>query len=541
METSFRKLFNLYAGEEKSASLFAILAFIWSFGAFCGLTLSEGMFLEHVGAQSLPKAYLTVACSMFVLATLFLFALNKISLPNFFLIVLLGGIFLFLIAYFLLATGLGTYRGYWFAFKVFGSIFATVIATCFWGFVDQYYDLQDAKRLFCLFNSATFLGDACGGALISLGLETFGVSGLLLIIIALLCSTIPLIYYIIRKVSPVLDESSEGIQSVEKRSFKFLLDKVLNSRFTVYLMASYFLLQVLAIVTEYSYMDTFDKIFTGSDVPLTGPVTFKELQENRLTEFLGTCSAWVSLGNMLFGLFIYSRLVKKVGVNNIILVSPAFFLTVFLAWTVNDVLFIAVLGLVAREGMVYSFDDNNFNLLITGVPGKVKNQIRIAVESFFEPAGMLVSALILFFLQQESKFVGLFLAMITITIILILRAHYSKAIFQNLSENALRFEKKARDWLMRMAKKDKKEAEYLLLNSLKDYEEPTQLLAYESLLKMEDPRILTRLMNQTNRLSIQGKIKIIQLLSESVFVREGQVIDRLERWRRMIPHPSLKA
>lgn len=540
MYVSFRKLFNLYAGEEKRASLFAILAFIWSFGTFCGLILSEGMFLEHVGAQTLPQAYLAVAGIMFLLATVFLLALNKLSVPNFFVLILTSGIALYCITYSILSS-LEHERWFWFAFRVFGSIFAMVIATCFWAFVDQYYDLQDAKRLFCLFNSATFLGDACAGGLISLGLDSLGVSGLLVVIIALLCCSIPLIYLIMRKVNPVLDESSEGIQTVEKHSMRSLFQKIMHSRFTLYLMLAYFVLQVLAIVTEYSYMDTFDRYFTGSDQALQGTISAEELKQNRLTEFLGTCSAWVSLANMLFGLFVYSRLVKKIGVNNILLVSPAFFLVIFIGWTINDLLFIAVLGLVAREGIVYTFDDNNFNLLITGVPGKVKNQIRIAVESFFEPAGMLISAIALLLIQQQSKWLGLCLSLIAITIMLILRSHYPKAIFYNLCENAIRFEKKAKEWLSGLNKKDRKEAEFLLLSHLKDLEESTQLLAYESLLKIEDSRILPRLLSQANRVSIPGKIKIIHFLSESVFAREGQVIERLERWRRMIPHPGLKS
>ncbi len=57
MEKAIRKLFNLYPGEVRRTAPFLILGFLWALGGFGALTLSEGMFLEHVGAHQLPVSY----------------------------------------------------------------------------------------------------------------------------------------------------------------------------------------------------------------------------------------------------------------------------------------------------------------------------------------------------------------------------------------------------------------------------------------------------------------------------------------------------
>ena len=71
-----RKLFNLYPGEERNAVFFSILAYIWAFGAYCGVTLSDGMYLEQVGADKLPLAYLLTALSLFFISVIFIYAFN---------------------------------------------------------------------------------------------------------------------------------------------------------------------------------------------------------------------------------------------------------------------------------------------------------------------------------------------------------------------------------------------------------------------------------------------------------------------------------
>jgi len=525
-----RKIFNLYPGEERKAAPFAILALLWSIGGYGFLTLSEGLFLEHVGAHALPPAYLGIAVAMCLLSALLLPALHRLSLHYLLLSVITGAITGSLIIYLLLSlTSFPVSPTFWYFFKILGWIIPVATYTCFWAFIDQYYDLQDAKRFFCLFNSVIFLGDAIAGGLISLFLESVGPSGLIALFILLITASIPVIFFISRHEKAISMEPLEEVTAPIQQETKSFLQTVFRSHFTMILMGFYFLMQILAVVTEYSYMDSFERIFKNTS------------EENALTEFLGTCGMCVSLGNMLFCMIFYSRLVQKFGISNIILIAPTFFLVVFLLWGWHDFLPFAILGFIAREGMVYTFDDNNLHLLVTAVPTKIKNQVRIFIESFFEPVGMFISASLLLFLQEKSLTLGIILSCMALGVILVLRSRYHKAIFSNLLSNAIRFEKKMGDWISHLSKKERKELEINLLSKLKRIEEPTQLIAYEYLLKMQNPQILTRLLHQLGHLSVPGKLKAIEMLGASNWAQEAPVIEHLEKWRRTVPHPSIRS
>lgn len=525
MGKAFRLLFNLYPGEWKKASFFIVLGLFWSIGGYGTFTLSEGLFLEHVGADSLPRVYLAIAASMCLLSAVLIFALNRLSIRHL-LFSLIGFWITANISFFFLLPS--DSQALWFLFKVVGWIIPISTYIVYWAFVDLYFDLQDGKRFFCLFNSVTFLGDALGGGVISFLLKPLGIHGLLLLFGACMVASLPFIMVITRRVRPLLEDHAESADSASRMNLKSLISTIFRSKFTLYLLLFYFSMQVLAIVTEFNYMEAFEQAFAASE-------------EHTLTEFIGTVGMWISLVNMLFGMLIYSRMVKKLGVNNMIMIAPSFFLAIFLVWNFKEALPIAIFGMIAREGMVYAFDDNNLNLLISGVPTRIKNQVRITVESFFEPIGMFTGALLLLFFQKQAHGLGLILSCVAITIVLFLRTHYARAIFRNLVASAIRFEKKAIDWIAQFSKKERKQVEFLLLSKLKNTSEKEQLLAYEYLLKIEDAKILPHLLNHLGKLSLPSKLKAIELFSESSWAKEPLVLERLERWRRVLPHPSIKS
>lgn len=58
---------------------------------------------------------------------------------------------------------------------------------------------------------------------------------------------------------------------------------------------------------------------------------------------------------------------------------------------------------------------------------------------------------------------------------------------------------------------------------------------------MNNDDLLPHLLNQINRFSLPAKLKAIDLLSESEWAKEPVVVERLEKWRRILPHPTLKS
>lgn len=193
------------------------------------------------------------------------------------------------------------------------------------------------------------------------------------------------------------------------------------------------------------------------------------------------------------------------------------------------------------EGTLYVIDDSNFNLLLNAVPSRLKYKIRVMIESFFEPIGMLTSAMLLSFFQNQSKLLGLILAICSLCVALALSANYLKALFFNLSNNALHFQRTVADWIRKMTDKQKKLSESRLLSIFKMGDEQAQVFACEGLLAFEDPAILKRLLQFASFLKAGTKIKLIPLFEQSAFSKNNLVLDAIQSWIREDFDPGLRS
>lgn len=525
MRVFFRKLFNIYAGEEANASLFACLGFLWAFGITSGLKFADALFLIHVGADSLPTAYALTACTMMVLAAFLLKAFHVISIHRIFITVLISAAAFYIFSFFSLVNELGTQSLWlWFALKIFGVIFFSVLMTCFWSFIDQYYHLQDGKRLYSLFTSSIFLGVAATGLIMRSGMIDF--QHLTLIISALLLLSAYWVVRIVSRAKPVYDESILESSRGERRenSYGFLIQSIVRSPFTMLLMAGNFLIYLFLVTTEYNYLSAFDDFFHPGTTEVVGG------EENeKLTQFLGQCIAVVSFINLLFGLFLYSRLVRRFGVNNMLLCTPIFLLLTYSGWSVSSSLLFPIMGFFVAEGMLYIIDDNNFTLLLNAVPTKVKYKIRLIIESFFEPIGMLVSSILISFSPFNSITLGLILAALALLVGLLLRRQYLKAIYKTLSDNAVHFQRNIQEWFQ-MSSNEKKAAERRLLAIMQRSDEKAQLAAMEALFSFENPAILPRVLHRADTLTPTSKTIFLDLIAKTKLAAHPQVIDQVYGW-----------
>lgn len=531
MEKTIRLLFNLYPGEGKKVSLFLFLGLLWGIGNYGTLTLSEGLFVEHIGTQGLPSVYFWSSIFVCSCALLILYSFSKRKVSSSLLLLLpitltLAFNLIFLnVLYFFSASLLS--RIYFF-YRLAGWSLTILAYTTFWTFADEFFNLQDGKRLFSIFNAVIFLGDAIGNGSISF-INIIGLKGILCFFSLCSMAAIPLIFIISKQLNSLSTEHSLYVDKEQNLSIKQSISIVLKSKFSICLIIFYFCMQLLAILTEYSYLDVFQKIFASSEHPYT------------LTRFLSLCGLWISIGNMIFALTTYSRLVKKIGVNNIIIIAPILFLCLFSVWLKYPCLLIATCSVVAREGLIYALDDNNLQLLISGVPNKLRGHIRIFIESFIEPIGMLFCAGLCFAFSNTQIFICFSIALMATFLVLLLRHFYPKAIFSNLSHNKISFDKELSVWLTQLSHKEKRLTEIFLLLALRKHDEKEQFVAFQHLLKINNPHLLPRLLNHINKFSLPRKILAIEILRESKAATDPLALELLERWRKSSPHPAIQS
>lgn len=518
------RAFGLYSGEGTHALRFARLAILWAFGSSCLDTLSDGLFLEKIGANSLPSVYLSISLGMIAVSSLVLYSLKSTS-PYRILMVAMGfGVAICLGS--ALFVGASPPIWFWYAIKIASRMFFAVMIACSWTFTDQYHDLQDAKRIYSIYSAAYFFGTILSGTAINLLLDKVGFPGLLVAAAGSIGYAMVEARKIAHNAKAVHDDTMEGVFSGSRDSFASVVQLIVRSRFAIILLLLSLFMQLLITVTEFNYMESFGRFFNTHT-----------LNEGQIAAFLGKCRAIISLCNIVFGVFFFGRFIRKMGLNNVILITPLFFAGVYSGWAFEDTMWLAVLGLVAVDGILFTVEDNCFNLLSNAVPTKLKSKVRIINDSFFEPIGMLLSSLLLFGLSQGSRWLGLVLTAIVLVLALVIRAIYSNAIMLNLKDNALHFERKLKNWLGAMTRREQKETKKDILEALRSPSEESQLLAIEALFQLGES--LPQVVAVAKRFSTLSKILFMRLLENSSFSNDARMIELIDSWTNEDESPEL--
>ncbi len=301
-----------------------------------------------------------------------------------------------------------------------------------------------------------------------------------------------------------------------KESLKLLLLSFSSSRFTFLLLLMNVTTQVLAVIAEYDYLESFERYFRQLH-PIEGT-------EEVLMQFMGALSAWVAFANIFFALFAYSRIILRFGVNNSVLLIPLSCLFMY-AYPSNPLsLVVPIIGFVITEGLLYTVDDNNFSLLLNGVPDKLRDKTRVLIESFFEPIGMLIASLFLLF-KFDSKVLGLCLSLLAVLTALGIRKYYLQAICQNLSQGVISFQDKLADHYQKLSKKE----QGLFLDSIsKEFKERQSPLAMQALLEIHSEPSLSILLEGMEALSESAFKKLLYELEDSPYIEEASLIKKLE-------------
>lgn len=521
---ALQRLFNIYPEEARKALLFAGLTFVAALAIICGSKLADALLILHVGAQAIPTAYVAISLGGIAISSILIRIYQRFSAYHIFLSVILVAAAFYSLALGCLYAGIGVDKDILFyVLKVGGYILFINFLTSLWSFIDRYYHLQDAKRLFAFFSSAIFLAMAVTGAVLQLDL--FNTHTLYILILVLLAITAAVMTYISKTISPVVtDAVYEGSQN--RMSLMDFVKAVLSSRIAVLVLSLDLVIQMLLWITEYNYMSDFQGRF-GVTTPLDGHET-----SALLTRFLGNWVAIVGILNIVLGLFVYSRLVRWFGVNNLEVISPILFTAIFLAWPFSHSLLVPLLGYFAVDGINFVIDDTNFNLLLNAIPNKIKYRFRIIVEFFFEALGMLLATPILSMFGVNSRWVGLSLAGVALALALGIRANYVKGIFANLSENVLHFNRRIADWWRRMPERERRDSKHKLTRMLQHGTPNEQLLACQALMAYGDNALVQRIVPLIGNVSASVKIKFVELLDTSGVAADAILLDLLEGWLR---------
>ncbi|CRX38134.1 hypothetical protein [Estrella lausannensis] len=534
MKGLFSKLFNLYEGEERNAFLFTLLGFLWSLSINLGLKNADALFLIHVGAEYLPYVYIATALGMILPALILIRIINAIEPSRIFLSVIATAFFFYTL-FFLAVLHFGELPpACWFVLRFVSFQMEAVLMTGYWTFLDQYHNMQDAKRVFVLFSSAVFLGQAVTGLIMSLGVLEF--YQILLLILVLFAVTATLTIFIRKTIHVAHDDTAIDEASEYKNlSVALFIKELFKSRFALFVMANNFCIYLMWMTTEYNYMSFFDQAF---DPPTgTGAV---DSEQAFITLFLGRIIFAVSVINLLFGLFLYSRLIRRFGVGALLFFSPALLLAAYTGWISIGGLAFPLIAYFVAEGTLEVVDDSNFNLLLNVIPKKIKYKVRVAIESMLEPIGMLTSGILLMITGFNTLYLGLFVVAILLSLAFIIRRKYPSAVVANLTASAIHFERPAEKWAAMMDCDERKEEEIALYKLLASATEKDKLFAIEAIFLMGEESFFNLLLSDEISFTPLMKQTFIRCHARSAFNESLKARQMIVDWSKDEALPSVR-
>ncbi len=424
-----QQLFRFAPGEGSRIIRFALLGLLLQAGLSLGTSAADSLFLVNVGVERLPHIYLLTPVMMLLYIPAYSALLARWGIDRVFdftlAILVAGGLTLWLLcAHFAGATP----RVLCYAAKLYAALWYVGLYTLYWNFLDSYFDLADAKRLFALFAAGSATGAIIGGSLVGVVSGRFGVSALFFG--WALCAVLawPVLFSVRRHERKLAtDEPDEAGTSLLSGAVAASV-QIVRSRYALVLTAVLFLTLVNATVCEYQYMGI---LSAGVD-------------EASLAGLFGRLTAMVNVLNLAISLFFFNKLVARLGVRNVALIQPVVYAVVF-AWLLLDGGYpAAVAGFFAYQGIEIVIDSNNVNLLFAGLPTDGRKQIRTLIEGLCEPVATATAGLFLLVAAsrispEQLSIYGIALAFICLGLVFVQRHDYVGAIAANLRRDWLDF------------------------------------------------------------------------------------------------------
>ncbi|MCT2401528.1 MFS transporter [Novosphingobium mangrovi (ex Huang et al. 2023)] len=430
------RLFRIERGEWLRLLQFGLFGFLLQMGMGVGFSAGDAAFLSNVGADRLPLVFMLTPAVMLLYTVLFSYLLVRFSIDRMVDITLAaliaGGVGFWA----LIDAGLppGWQTPLYFALKLYLAMWYIALYSLFWNYTDAYFDIQDAKRLFPLFAAFCALGTAMGALVVSVSAKAVPVQYFFLLWAAIAFATLPLTRLLRRRWQQIaendvdLDEQDgsalEQLAAVG-RAFG-------RSRYTIVFTLTLFVTLLMTNLAEYQYSMVLQE---GRD-------------EAGLAGLFGTLYAAASLFNLVTCLFVFNRLVARLGVRNVAFIQPLTYFAVFGWFFLKGGTGAALAAFFAYHGVLTSIEYNNQNLLFNAVPSRVKRPLRTVMEGLAEPLASLVAGGFLLYAasyvdMRELSGIGIIIGGLLIAIVVALRALYPTAMAANMRQGWMNFGNRA--------------------------------------------------------------------------------------------------
>ncbi|HAR36290.1 MAG TPA: hypothetical protein DCR87_05190 [Acidobacteria bacterium] len=363
---------ELKPGEEKIVSLLFLYFFLITAAYSVIKSLRVASYLESLGADKLPLAYLLTAVLIgFVVA---LHSRVQAIIPRVNLII-------FSLIFFILNTLL-----FWFLFSfnwtwlplayyVWANVFLAVTITQFWIVVNDLFNPREAKRLVGFFGSGGIVGGIFGGEATGLLARSNVDFGLLLLASGFLVACIPVVYLLASQqkrnqgLTPrVRPEPAAPAGATATVGFRDCLKTVRGNHYLRLIAAGITLSLVVSTFIDWQ----FNKVVEGASS-----------LENRLTSFYGHFNAGLLVLAFFVQIFLTSRFIQRFGLKFSFLIYPLVLVGVLSGLVILPASLLLALTLKGTDkSLSYTLNQSVRELLYIPVSPDIKYKAKVFIDMF---------------------------------------------------------------------------------------------------------------------------------------------------------------
>jgi hypothetical protein len=421
---------SLHPGEWRKVGHFALLGLLFQLGLGLGFSAGDALFLANVGSKGLAVIFILTPFVMLGYTPVFSWIVSRFGMQRacnwtaFSLAV--GGAAIFLL---IAVAGLRS-PFLFYAIKLYLAALYITIYSMYWLYVDEYFSVQEGKRLYPLLSVGCSLGTAGGALIVGTMASVIPVGAFFMIWAAIALITIPVARAVPRywKTIADLNARTDEDDSENPQNLKAVLSSMMGSRFSKYLAAMLFVTLLITNVAEYQY----------------SAILEKGRSEAQLASVLGTLYGVYHSFNILVCLFAFTPMVKRFGVKNVALMLPAVYFATFILLFLSSSFFAAALAFWAYHSVLTSIEYNNQNLLFNALPARTRRGLRTLIEGLCEPFASCFAGIFLLLVQEpwglrQIAGVTLLVTALLVAIAFGVRNAYPEALSANMRLGWLNF------------------------------------------------------------------------------------------------------
>lgn len=437
---SLNRLFNIRTREWPRFLILYLMAFLFIAGSTWGELNVQSSFLFKVGVENLPKVLVANAILSIIAIAIYTPFVDRVTNDKLLIAISIIGATAIAIGYTLLNLGLSNI-----AYPLLYLLSLVVRQTFnlqWWTYVNSFYDTRSAKRIIPLLATAARIAVIVAGQTISFLNTALPSSSNLILVWAGALLAVAFGAWLMPRLLREKKEEQLGYAtfaplSPDSRRPSFIRNVregyryVSQSPFLRWMALSTLFVMLLLALIEYHTSHIF-----------TLPGNFESGEE--LSSYLGRLSSWSSLILLPFQLFLFSRLVGRMGLGNANLIFPAGTLAICGALIGRPQVSTAAMGYLDRKVFRTVFRNPTDNLLYNAVPLSVKGRARAFIGGLIAPLGSLVGGglLLLLPLAPVEWFLAALIGASTIAYAisaLVVRKRYSQALITMLEQEDFSF------------------------------------------------------------------------------------------------------